>query len=262
MPSRPADGADIFDVETVRPALVTLTRDIREMQAALLDGFDSRRALLAWCQQLTVRTLGVLEDDVYTRLGRQFRGDDAHEGVLLAALLTPTARTRDLEEDVARELRERWLARRIDPAFRVAFRHLRKDASEYIDAAGDGDAHDPTRQQHLAMRPSLTELDEYQSEALTRVLDGLADGAAILDWSKVLVLATHGETESAFLGRCYLEGSTRRMLTDTGPVARRARELFAAFHLLPRFNAGVRDLAGRSGELADAETERSEVEYA
>jgi hypothetical protein len=251
---------DVTDIETVRPALVTLTRDIREMQDELLVGFDDRRALLEWCQRLTVRTLGTLGDDFYRRLSRQFRGE--RQGVLLAALLTPAARTRDLDEDVARELRERLLARRIDPAFRTAFRYLRKDAGEYIDEAGEGDVHDPTRQQHLAMRPSLTEIDEYQADALGRVLDGLADTSAILDWSKVLVLATHGEVDRDFLARCYLEGSTRKLLCNTHPIASRPRQLFAAYYLLPQFNAGVRDLAGRSGEAPDAETETSEVEFA
>jgi hypothetical protein len=260
MPSSRHDVADITEIETVRPALVTLTRDVRRMQADLLAGFDNRRAVLSWCQRLTVRTLGTLGDDFYRELSRQFRGSE--EGVLLAAFLTPAARTRDLDEDVARELRERLLARRLDPAFRTAFRHLRKDAGEYIDEAGDGDAHDPTRQQHLAMRPSLTEIDEYQADALDRLLDGLADTSEILDWSKVLVLATHGEVERDFLARCYLEGSTQALLTGTDPVDRRGRELFAAYHLLPRFNAGVRDLAGRAGETADAETQTSEVEFA
>lgn len=255
-----AEVEDITEIETVRPALVTLTRDVREMQADLLAGFQSRRAVLEWCQRLTVRTLGTLGDDFYRDLSRQFRGSD--EGVLLAALLTGQARTRDLDADVAHELRERLLARRLDPAFRTAFRHLRKDAGEYIDEAGEGDAHDPTRQNHLAMRPSLTEIDEYQADALDRLLDGLADASGILDWSKVLVLATHGEVERDFLARCYLEGSTQQLLTGTGPVDQRGRELFAAYHLLPRFNAGVRDLAGRSGELADAEQTTMEAKFA
>jgi len=262
MSSRADDVAEIFNTETVRPALVTLTRDVREMQSDLLAGFDSRAEVLEWGQMLTVRTLGTLGDEFYRRLGRQFRGDEQTEGVLLAALLTPAARTRDLGEDTARELRERLLAGRIDPAFRTAFKHLRKDAGEYIDAAGEGDAHDPTRQQHLAMRPSLTEIDDYQADALDRALAGLEDGSDILDWSKVLVLATHGEIEDDFLARCYLERSTRSTLTAEGAIGERARQLFAAFHLLPLFNAGVRDLAGRSGEVADAETERSEVEFA
>lgn len=255
------DVEDVLDIETVRPALVTLTRDVRSMQSELLAGLDSRRALLEWLQRLTVRTLGCLGDDFYRRFGRSFRSSET-EGVLLAAVLSEEARSRALDEDVAKELRERLLAKRLDPAFRTAFRHLRKDAGEYIDEAGEGDAHDPKRQTHVAMRPSLTEIDTYQAEALDRLLDGLDGGSDVLDWSTVLVLATHGEVEGEFLQRCYLESSTRGVLTSIDEVDRGARELFAATHILPRFNAGVRDLAGRAGETAEAEVDEPEVEFA
>ena len=258
MRSNGEDG-DVLDIETVRPALVTLTRDVRDMQNELLEGLASRRALLEWLQRATVRTLGTLDDDFYRKFGVALRSE---RSVLLGAVLAEKERRIDLDEDVARELRERLLARRLDPAFRNAFRHLRKDAGEYIDEAGPGDAHDPQTQVHIAMRPSLTEIDEYQGEALDRLLDGLTDGSDVLDWGKVLTLATHGEVEGDLVERCYLESSTRRVLTSPEPVDRKARELLAATHILPAFNAGVRDLCGKSGETAEAETTAPEAEFA
>jgi len=52
------------------------------------------------------------------------------------------------------------------------------------------------------------------------------------------------------------------MLTSARAVDKRARELFCAHHLIPQFNRGVRDLAGRAKEQPDAEKQERETPYA
>jgi hypothetical protein len=246
-------------VETWRPALVTLTNDVQEMERELLDGFSSRRAVLEWCQRLTIRTLGELDAAFYRDVARQMRGSE--QRTLMAALLVVGARSRPLADDRARELRERLHANIIAPAFHRAFRRLRKDAGEYIEETDERTAHDPQTQRWVAMRPALDELETWQQRALAACLDGFEGTGELLAWVETLELATHGEIEEQFSNRCYTEGATRRLLLgETG--GQPARELFAAFHLLPRFNAGVRDLSGKAGELPDAEREETEIEYA
>lgn len=250
-----------------RPALSVLTADVRELQTDLLTGLDSRRALLMWLQQATVRCLGELPPWMLRQFSRQFRPrQDGSDSLLLAALLADDVRAGPPDEATARDTRERFLARLIDPAFRQAFRTLRNDATEYATEADELDAHNPDAQRFPSMRPALAELEEHQQATLERLLapTGLDDGADVLDWSKLLVLATHGEVEpeAGLAARVYEERSTRRLLTDPSPAGQRGRELFAARHLLPRFAAGVRDLSGRAGELPDAERETSEVEFA
>ena len=74
-----------------RPALVKLVKDIQESEQALLRGFDSRRAVLLWTQQLAVRTLGEMPQDWFHQMARQFRGvpSSAYERTLVSALRRP-----------------------------------------------------------------------------------------------------------------------------------------------------------------------------
>ncbi|MEA5387233.1 hypothetical protein VB779_09335 [Haloarculaceae archaeon H-GB11] len=196
-------------------------------------------------------------------------GDDAEidQPVLLAALLQGSARRRPLPPKVVDELRERLLSALVRPSYHRAFRELRKGAGEYIEQSEDESAHDPAKQRYIAMRPALDELDERQEEALADVVDGLEDSAAILEWGETVELATHGEVNEVdkpewvtstagsrdLITRCHTEPQTRRLLTSTTAELRPARELFAAVHLVPAYNRGVRDMAGRAGELPDAD---------
>lgn len=235
-----------------RPALVTLTDGIRERVEELEAGFDHPDRVLEWTQEMTVRTLGNLDELVYRDLARQFRGD---QDVFLACLLRPAMRAeryQRLEDHVVRNVREKFVAEFVMPAYQQAFRELRTDATEYVDDAGDGDAHDPHRQSFIAMRPALTELEEWQQRALGRLLDGFSERGDILDWGPDVVLATHGELDREWVTRTYRERSTARMLTSTESADAAARRLFAAHHLLPRFRDGVRVLVSRAGEMADA----------
>jgi hypothetical protein len=256
----PSDAADRPD--PWRPALVTLTDDTRELVDELQRGLDSERRALEWFQQITIRTLGQLDNVVYSDLARQLRGP---QGVLLASLLRPSARRgrmSGLGDETAERVRERLLAHKIFPAHQSAFRELRTDATEYVDAGDDGDAHDPSRQSFIAMRPALTELEEWQERALARLLDGFEERGEILDWAPDVVLASHGELERDWVTRIYDEEPTVAVLTGDSERAARARRLFAAHHILPRFRDGVRVLFGRAGELADAETDEMEVPMA
>lgn len=255
----PADEFDLMG-GSYRPALVKLVEDVRDSEDQLFHGFASRRKILLWTQQLAVRTLGEMPQDWFHQMARQFRGlpESAHERTLVSALLRPEYRTRSLSEPQAREFRRQLSARTIRPAAHRAFRELRSDAGEYVDDGSD-DQHAPGRQQYVAMRPSIDELYQNQKEALTRLLDGFENREAILDWGHDLELATHGEIDEAFVTRCYGERSTRSLLTGPEPSDRRGRELFAAHYVIPVFNRGVRDLAGRAKEQADERKQERET---
>ncbi len=262
---------DATPTETHRPALQKLTQDLQMLRQELFDGFRSRRAILDWLQRLTVRTLGQLPQRWYMEMARQFRGrlDGRDQRTLLAALLRPECRTRDLDEVDARNLRERLYVLTVRPYYHRAFRHLRPDATEYIDQEGDVSGHDPSVQRYVAMRPALDEIEEYQRRVFgfddhrsNTLLDGFETKTDIIDWGDDVELATHGEVPEGLIERCYAERSTRQLLLDDSAQSERARELFAAFHVLPYCNAGVRDLAGRAGEQPDAEQEETEVTFA
>ena len=269
------------ETETYRPALVKLTNDVDELQSGLYQGFETRREVLEWLQQLAVRTLGEVPQKVFWELSRQFVLDqlvDFEQGVLLAALLRPAVRDRDLPDDAVDELRERFVATQIRPAYHRAFRELRKDATEYVDESDDDTAHDPRRQRHPAMRPALHELDDWQQQALGELLGGFDEPRAILEWGSVVEHATHGELDELdppewtddvdgatvvsgsdgrdFIERAYSEPSARVVLCADGADAAELREVFAAFWIVPAFNRGVRVLSGRAGELPDVEHER------
>lgn len=246
-----------------RPALVALTEDVRERTEELRRGLDSEARVLEWVQELTIRTLGRIDTRVYTDLARQYRSplegrrrpSDRHVdgSVLLAALLKPGARREsmaDLDDELAESLRERFLATYIHPAHRSAFRELRKDATEYVVDGDEGDEHDPHRQRHVAMRPALSELEGWQQRALEGLLDGFESVEDVLDWGHDLLLATHGEIGREWVTRVVEESSTTEVLLGDEREHERARRLFAAYHVVPRYRAGVRVLSRRAGEVA------------
>jgi hypothetical protein len=247
----PAD--DEHEPQSYRPALVALSADVRGLVEDMADGLSGERAVLEWFQQITVRTLGQVQDDVYEGLADNLRGD---MGPFLASLMTADARREtmdDLSDEHAQKVRERLLAERIVPAHREAFRHLRTDATEYVEEAGGGDMHNPHRQSAIAMRPALTEIDEWQERTLAKLLDGFEERSEILDWSHDVLLASHGEVPDGWVESVYREDSTAAMLTGESGPEKRGRRLFAAHYLLPMFRDGVRVLSGRAGEVADGE---------
>ncbi|PSQ06658.1 hypothetical protein BRC92_00370 [Halobacteriales archaeon QS_4_69_31] len=255
-----SNGRD--DPDPYRPALVTLSQDVRERVDELLAGLESERRALEWLQEITIRTLGRIERPVYVDVARQYRGD---QGVLLAAILRPTARRgdmRELDTAIVEQMRERLVAHHVVPAHRDAFRRLRVDATEYVDAGGDGDAHDPKRQRFIAMRPALSELETWQDRALASLLEGFDDRGELLEWGQDVLQATHGELGKEWVTRLYNEPSTVDVLLGESDADARARRLFAAHHLLPDYRAGVRVLSGRASELPDEGTQKTEASFA
>lgn len=233
---------------TYQPALPTLTRNVSELRARLLDGFADRRELLRWEQDCCVRTLGQVPQRFYEDIARSFRSG-ADDRTLLAVLLRDGVPGVDLPRDVARAERRRMAAYWVVPSFNSAFRNLRPNAKQYIEDAVDNE-HDPDEQPHTAMRPALDELDDWQERALDACLTGFDSAEAILEWGDEVHLATHGEIPRDFITRCYTERATRRVLLDSYPGAESERELLCAHFVIPHMNAGVRELAKRAGELA------------
>jgi hypothetical protein len=220
------------------------------------------------------RTLGEVETPFYRALAEQFRAAGSRRGspelgvskiitsdretTLLAGLLEGSSRARDMDPHAVRELRRDVATSVLDPAFRRAFRQLRKSATEYVDdESSDGSDHSPEEQRYIAMRPALDELDGYQRRATSAVLEGLEDADMVRRWSTLVELATHGEIDDEILRRSTREESTLSLLTsrDGTDAQARARELYAAFYLLPAFNRGVRDLRDRAKEEPDADRE-------
>lgn len=241
-----------------RPAERQLITQFEQERSSLLSGFESRRDVLRWGQRIAVRTLGQIPQQRFHQLGQEFVPDSTYmEGVLLASFLTSEARTRDLHDEAAENLRERWASEVLGRVQVEAFRDLRKDAGEYIGEQGsdepDEEGYDPG-DQDFVMRPALSELDEFQREALDMVITGLDDKSQILEWGDVLTSATRGEPinpnspPGSFVPRCYREPSMVDLLTRQTDPFQRAREAFLAHWLLPAFNRGVRDLTRRTAE--------------
>lgn len=270
-------GLDREVPESRRPALVRLCLDVESLVDELTVGFESREEVLLWARRMIPRTLGEVETSFYRSLAEQFRGAgtrrsrrspatgvsktiiDDRDRTLLAALLNGSSRTRALDTGAVEELRRDVATSVIDPAFRRAFRQLRKSATEYVDDEHSEESeHDPARQRYIAMRPALDELDSFQRRATAAVLEGLEDADQVRRWTTLVELATHGEIDDEILRRASREESTLDLLTSRdGTIGeRRGRELFVAFYLLPAFNRGVRDLRNRAKEQPDAEVER------
>lgn len=251
-------GAEEMDeFESFRPALLKLDKDIRGLEVSLLEGFENRREIVEWTQELSVHTLGCVGQQWFTDLAKQFRSgySDRYERTLISCLLTGDARVRPIDGEQAGEVRRQMIAQTIRPAKREAFRELRGSAGEYIAEDSGSAEHNAARQRFIAMRPALDELHERQQEVLEHVIQpgGFADRDDLLAWTRDLELATHGEIPAGFGTRCYQERSTRRMLTGDGPEYDHAREFFAAAYLIPCFNAGVADLSNRSKENPEKE---------
>lgn len=246
-PDKPPESADEDHPRTYQPALPTLTRNVRNTRERLLAGFESRRELIRWEQDLCVRTLGQVPQRFYEDIARAFRSDA--DRALLAVLLQDGVDGIEMPRDVARSERRRMAAYWVTPAFNSAFRNLRPNAKQYIEDAVDNE-HDPTEQPHTAMRPALDELADWQDRALEAGLDGFDTVEAVLRWGDEVHLATHGEIPQDFITRCYIEQSTRKVLLGTAPGAARERELLCAHFLVPHMNAGIREMTKRAGELA------------
>lgn len=242
-----------------RPAEAQLPDTIQSLRHELLDGFATRAAAVKWFQRLCVRTLGEISCDRYRQFAIEFRADGRYdEGTKLACFLSPAARTRDIDDAVARNFREHWAANVITPTQTDAFRSIRSQATEYVGDDEDReeagyDADSDT--QSLALRPALEELDEAQATVVDQLLgDGLEDRAEILDWGDRLIVATRGEPVAdgrkpgTLVRDLYNDASGDRIMCDERTHWRRYRQFYIMYQLLPAFNRAVQDLTNRAVE--------------
>jgi hypothetical protein len=241
-----------------RPALRRLEEEHDDLVAELRAGFDSLDGVIFWCQRLSMRTLGCLDDALYQQFG--------NERVLWSTLITSPEREKYGHDTVSLEAAEEFRllveATYVLPATRSAFRMLRGSAGEYFGDDEDGTV-TVAGEQFIAMRPALNHLEDRQKETLTQLLDGIEGGKPeLLDWLRDLNGATFGQIDSEFQVRAFKESRvTREVLLDEFDdpgAARKTRQLFAFEYLLPAFNAGVRKLVGKAGEDTAEEEEEND----
>lgn len=261
MSLEPADGSleDLRDVlepddgAAVQPALPTLVGDVVSLLESLEHGFSGKDEIVLWFGNVVVKTGGEIESVVLEDIARQLRTEP--EGPVVAAFLTPSARSRELGSETTRRIRESFRARFLIPALHRALRALRKSATEYgTGGTGDGSRNDggptdPDRQKFTAMRPGLDELARYQERALRALLAGFDSEADLLAWIELMELATHGEIPEEWSAKAYRENGAREMLLGSEPEHERARRAFAAWFALPLFRDGIRSRRRRAGEI-------------
>lgn len=259
-----ADSDDplAFDdvADQIQPALSRLALDTRTHRFTLLDGFSDREDVLRWFVSATGATLGRLPDAVYQAIHRDFVTDVRSEvpPPLLGGLLD---RDDAVPNGTARDLRERFAAQAYSPAAANAMRALREDAQETAPSR-DGTNVDPEREPHVAMRPSLSQIEEHQRRAITALLSGFQDVDALLQWGDVLSLATHGCIPDDYIADMATSPIARGILLvgDDHPSAakyRPAREVTAAW-LLQHFADGTRERYRHAAEVSHPERSDSD----
>ncbi|WP_373190070.1 hypothetical protein [Halolamina sp.] len=248
------------ETSNLRAALQKLTSDQTDLVARFVDGFESRRSYLRWSQDAAVHTLGELGGEWFVE--RAFSRTD------MSALLVGRARERWLPEDgetveprQAEDVRRGVAAADVLPACAAAHRRLRWSATEYVQDHDDELQPDPEVQQHPAMRPALSELDERQEWALEACLEGFEGRDALMAWGHHVVEASYAEVDGDLISRLALDEPHTRNMLVVGPKAREDpeggrlfRESFAALYLLPAFAMAASEVAKRAGELAEQES--------
>jgi len=242
----PGDGRPNFG----RPALENLEDAHDVLIAELRDGFADLDDVIHWHRRLAVRTLGCINGDFYADLRQEEK--------VWAALISTEKRAQYLttpdaiSEESALQTRLDYEATFVLPATEMAFRMLRKSASEYF---GEDDQQTITvaGEEFHAMRPALSHLEERQKAMLDDLLDGIDGGrSGLLDWLRDLNGATFGQIHPKFQSRAYKESDVlRRVLLDEyhdDDAAKLTRQRLAFAYLLPAFNSGVRTLVGKAGE--------------
>ena len=237
-----------------RPATTKLTHDQGDLIVTLLDGFEDRRNLLEWAQELVIQSLGQLEDSWYPEL--------LTDTVMVSVLLEePYGPLEELDLELAAEVRRGIVAMDLLPAFHAAHRSFRWAAVErtdHLDDEKDGDAPDPidpTDQEFPAMRPAFGELAGQQKATLTHLLDGFETEERLLLWTLQLVGASYAEIPKRDAEAPYFEDPLKdHLLKPTTPENRFIRQSWAAEFLLPAFNRAAHELAQRAQEVTASGT--------
>ena len=255
------DALESAGVEAhTRPATAKLTHDQADLLVDLLAGFDSRREVLEWEQELVIQTVGQLQDDWYTRL--------ASDAPTVSALLgRPWGPCETMPAELAVEIRRGIVAKDLLPAFHAAHEVARWAAVERVDhldddADGDDvDPIDPRDQEYPLMRPAFGEIAGQQERALEQLLEGFESAEALLAWSLQVVSASYAQIERETVTRPYFETALRRRLVGQDPTKqeRFVRESWAAEFLLPAFNRAADALGQRASEVTARQVYRGET---
>lgn len=243
------------DDAPTRPALTKLSRDQSDLLGEFVDGFQDRADFLDWTTRAIVQTLGTIPDKWYLRR--------ANSPADLSVLVVGDERAKWTADDAdpvsagkAATCRRAVASMDLVPAFRDAYRSVRWNATEYLQDEYDDLQPDARVQGNPVMRPAFAILGDRQSWTLRTCLQGFESVDELTAWTHMLTDATVGEIGADLARDVSADRATRRMLLTTpsdrpgGPVF---RESFAAKFLLPAFNAAARELADRSGELAEKE---------
>ncbi|WP_436924930.1 hypothetical protein [Halosimplex amylolyticum] len=229
----------------VEPALDDLARKQDELFARLEAGFASRREILLWTHDVSVRTLGQVPDEWFAQL--------FSTRYTVTALLADSDRRGEISESV--ESDERAATERailaddtLVESCRQGMRLLAEQAAEYTEAETPVDA---SAQSYLAMRPAVDDLAATQRDALKRVLgyaEPINSRADVRDWARRVIRATKGADE----------GFTREMLWTPhwlnavrGDPRSATLHLLLADDMLAPMNAALRKTATAATEQAD-----------
>jgi len=247
---------NLDDVDDTRPALSALVNYQREMLNEWLTGFDSREALIEWSQDCCIATLGELPDEWYETML-------FHEAILALMLEGPAAQ-RWAPASAGLPSQEQSTIYRIKDGGNIvdacnrAMEKMRYSANEYVGEDVDsGDVPDAGEQEHVAMRPALSELDERQEATLEKLLDGFKNDREILHWALVASQSTFAEFDGEFASKLENEQHALDLLVGRGDPAVSAefREDVAATHLIPSFNAAARRVIDGANEADSTDTD-------
>lgn len=250
---RQAENEPDAETETsVTPALDKLNEDQRQwLQRWTVEGYTDRQDLLESLHQMQFWSLGRVPDGWFVEV--------CTRPVPLSILITSPARHEWREDPVdqhtAEQERRLWAAKYIRPAFRAAYRTLRKNVNQYTNEHER--IEDATSTKHFAMRPALDELYRKQSDLLLSLLDGFEDMNAVDDWLSRLDNGTLGElhtVEPDFDWKIHDSAVAQRVLTEDAEKYKRERELWGATYLLPSYNRAVERWAETADEHHEEES--------
>lgn len=237
--------------ESDRPALEKLTSDQMQLLGELLDGFQTRRAVIRWMQSVAVQSLGHLGDGWFV--------EQATDPTVMSAFVDrPWGPVDEAEfsEPWAAQFRRDIAAKDLLGAFHDATRSFRWSTSEQYDQDAYDDV-DDLEQQHPAMRPAMSRMQRQQRWAVDELLAGFEDADALLVWAQFVTRASYAEIERTTLKDAYFEQVVREWLTSPAdPRCRFWRETWAVKYLLPGFNRAANRLSSRAAEIPeDGETD-------
>jgi hypothetical protein len=244
-----------------RPATSKLTHDQMDLLVDLLEGFDSRRDVLQWQQDLVIQTVGQLEDSWYSRTA-------ANAPTVSALLDEPWGTTEEMPTELAREVRRGIAAQDLLPAFHAGHEVARWAAVERVDHLDDDgdedegiDPIDPRAQEYPLMRPAFGELHGQQAAALEDLLEGFETPEDLLAWSHRVTSASYAQIERETITTPYFEQPLRERLLGTDPTDedRFIRESWACEYLLPAFNRAADALGKRAQEVTAGRGFRGET---